>query len=77
MQQINQLLNNKKKTIPRIDLTGELRGVVCEYLWENWPRHNNTALYITLTFIDPNFNKLQILMAGHTGCFIDADPRTI
>ena len=26
-------------------LTGELWGVFCEYLWENWPRYNGTALY--------------------------------
>ena len=24
---------------------GALWGVFCEYLWENWPRYNGTALY--------------------------------
>ena len=27
-------------------LTGELWGVFCEYLVENWPRYNGTALYL-------------------------------
>ena len=33
------------KDTPYLALTGELRGVFCEYLWENWPRYNSTALY--------------------------------
>ena len=30
---------------PYLALTGELWGVFCEYLWENLPRYNGTALY--------------------------------
>ena len=30
---------------PYLALTGELWDVFCEYFWENWPRHNGTALY--------------------------------
>ena len=29
---------------------GELWGVFCGYLWENWPRYNGTTLYCTCTF---------------------------
>ena len=29
-------------------ITGELWGVFCEYLWQNWPRYNGTALYLYL-----------------------------
>ena len=35
------------KRHPYLALTGELWGVFCEYLWENWPRYNGTALYCT------------------------------
>ena len=34
------------KDTPYLALTGELWGVFCEYLWENQPRYNGTALYI-------------------------------
>ena len=34
------------KDTPYLALTGELRGIFCEYMWENWPRYNGTALYI-------------------------------
>ena len=30
---------------PYLALTGELWGVCCEELGENWPRYNGTALY--------------------------------
>ena len=33
------------KDNPYLALTGELWVVFCEYLWENWPRYNGTALY--------------------------------
>ena len=32
---------------PYLALTGELWGVYCEDLWENWLRYNGTALYLT------------------------------
>ena len=32
------------KHTPYLALTGELWGVFCEYLWENQPRYNDTAL---------------------------------
>ena len=31
---------------PYLALTGELWGVFCEYLWENWLHYNGTALYL-------------------------------
>ena len=31
--------------IPYVALTGELCGVCCEDLGENWPHYNDTALY--------------------------------
>ena len=33
------------KDTPYLALTGEIWGVFCGYLWENWPRYNGTALY--------------------------------
>ena len=33
------------KDNPYLALTGELWGVFCEYVWENWLRYNGTALY--------------------------------
>ena len=33
------------KDTPYLALTGELWGVFCGYLWENWPRYNDIALY--------------------------------
>ena len=32
-----------------IHITGELWGVYCEGLGENWPRYNDTTLYISCT----------------------------
>ena len=32
------------KDTPYLALTGELWGVFCEYLWENLPQYNGTAL---------------------------------
>ena len=29
---------------PYLGLSGELWDVICEYVWENWPRYNGTAL---------------------------------
>ena len=34
------------KDTPYLALTGDLLDVFCEYLWENWPRYNGTALYM-------------------------------
>ena len=36
------------KETPYLGLTGELWGLFCEYLWENWPRFNGTALYLSI-----------------------------
>ena len=35
-----------KKDTPYLALSGELWGDFSEYLWENWPRYNGTALYM-------------------------------
>ena len=43
-QIINQMLNPQKNS-PYLAPTGELWGVFCEYLWENWPRYYGAALY--------------------------------
>ena len=32
---------------PYLALTGELWSVFCDYLWENLPRYNETALYFS------------------------------
>ena len=40
------------KDTPYLALTGEIRAVFCEYLWENWPRYNGTALYAIITELD-------------------------
>ena len=34
------------KDTPYLALTGELWGVICEDLGENWPLYNGTALYL-------------------------------
>ena len=34
------------KDTPYLALTGELWDVFYEYVWENWPRYNGTALYM-------------------------------
>ena len=44
MQNINQSAGSTKNN-PYLALVGELWGVFCEYLWENWPHYNGTALY--------------------------------
>ena len=36
------------KDTPYLVLPGELWGVFCEYLWENWLRYNGTTLYFIL-----------------------------
>ena len=33
------------KDTPYLAQSGELWGVFCEYLWENWPRYSSTTLY--------------------------------
>ena len=41
------------KDTPYLALTGELWGVFCENLWENWSRYNDTAPYCAHT---PSFD---------------------
>ena len=36
------------KYTPYLTLTGELWGVFCGFLSENWPRYNGTALYMAI-----------------------------
>ena len=38
------------KHTPYLALMGELWGVFCEDLGENWPHCNGTALYIVIKF---------------------------
>ena len=45
---INQMVDPQKtpNTSPvNLALTGVLWGVFCDYVWENWPRYNGTALH--------------------------------
>ena len=51
-----------KKDNPYLALTGELWVVFCEYLWENWPRYNGTALYFD------NWNKSMLGCVIPLGC---------
>ena len=34
---------------PYLALTGEIWGVCCEHLGENWPRYNGMALYFSIS----------------------------
>ena len=36
------------KDTPYLALTGELWGVLCKHLWENWSCYNGTAPYVLL-----------------------------
>ena len=33
------------KDTPYLAIRGELWGLYCEYLWENWPPYNGTGLF--------------------------------
>ena len=41
-------------------LTGELWGVYCEDLWENWPRYNGIALYCLTQRISKLLGSFEI-----------------
>ena len=52
------------KDTPYFALTGELWGVFCEHLWENWPRYSGIVLYsflqnttVTITAEDSSGNS--------------------
>ena len=58
------------KDTPYLDLTGELWGVFCEYLSENQPRYNGTALYLfllccVLLWLDYHSQQLYLLILLH------------
>ena len=45
------------KDTPYLALTGEIWGVFCEYLWENWLLYNDpTLLYKSMVYVK-NDNK--------------------
>ena len=46
---------------PYLALTGELWGVYCEDLGENWSRYNGTALYYAV----PVWSVDHIMMSWH------------
>ena len=48
------------KGTPYLALTGELWGVFCEYLWENVPRYNGTALYFQTLGIKAHTTEVSI-----------------
>ena len=48
---------DKQKNTTYLALTGELWGV-CEYLWENYPRCNGTALYTKRAFVFPHTHAI-------------------
>ena len=41
-------------------LTGELLGVLCEYLCEKWPRYNGTALYMRKARSSVGIDQLEV-----------------
>ena len=43
------------KDTPYLTPTGELWGVFYEYLWENWPCYNGTALHIDDNVAKPQY----------------------
>ena len=49
------------KHTPYLALAGELWGVCCDYLWENWPRYDGTALYIIYTGHNGYVNRLKLV----------------
>ena len=51
---------HKRDPIPC--LTGELWGVFCEYLWENWQHYNGTAMYYAVAYIFSFENFLSLLL---------------
>ena len=48
----------KKTAIPRPH--GRAMGVFCEYLWENVPHYNDTALYVVITRSDISTRRVDI-----------------
>ena len=46
------------KDTPYLALTGELWGVLCEYLWENWPCYKGIALYLAVAAAHAGENDL-------------------
>ena len=46
------------KDSPHLALMGELWGGFCDYVWENWPRYNGTALYLS----DVNHGSIHALV---------------
>ena len=63
-QNINQMLDPQKNTT-YLALRGKLWGVFCEYLWEIWPRHNDTALLGTALVIHPDETDTVTLCYDH------------
>ena len=61
-QNINQTLDSQKDT-PYLALTGELSGIFCKYLLENWPRYNSTALYFERFYLCCTMNLPSKLIA--------------
>ena len=47
--------------IPYLALTGELWGVFCEHLGENWPHYNGTALYVLTGGVFPAFKPYDLI----------------
>ena len=54
-----ELKSDIKLTIdtPYFTLTGELWGVFCEYIAENWPRYNGTALYFVVSNVFADYGN--------------------
>ena len=55
---------------PQLALTGELWGIYCEDLGENWPRYNGTALYAAGISCSQAINQCDTLWNSDT-CFSD------
>ena len=59
-QNINQMLD--PQITPYLTLVGELWDVFCEYLWENWPHYNSTALYTLISWTSMSFEQFWLWM---------------
>ena len=62
-------LENHNRNPAYLALMGELWGVCCEEIGENWPRYNGTALYMKLLWCWIYFIKIHL----HIPSFLNTD----
>ena len=56
------------KDTPYLALTGELWGVLSEYLWENQPRYNGTSLYYYSAVCKLQYHIIVVWVIMAPGC---------